>query len=108
MNEAIADDPCAIYCTRCEPLNVERKRSTSSRAATALVCETVLPRELGAHLRGALAEDSGAFARTEARIEEHRDLLDRLRAYYESFYTRPFNGVRALSDAARGSPPARG
>lgn len=64
-----------------------------------LVCETVLPRELGAHLRGVLAAgavDSDAFARAEARIEEHRDLLDRLRAYYESFYTRPFSEVRAI------------
>jgi glycosyltransferase involved in cell wall biosynthesis len=66
-----------------------------------LVCETVLPRALGAHLRGVLAagaEDAEAFARAEARIDEHRDLLDRLRAYYEGFYTRPFSEVRALSD----------
>ena len=67
------------------------------------VFETVLPREVGAHLRGVLAacaENPEAFARTEARIEEHRDLLDRLRAYYESIFTRPFSEVRALSEAA--------
>jgi len=66
-----------------------------------LVCETLLPRALGAHVRGVLAKCAGdpeAFARAEARIEEHRDLLDRLCAYYESFYTRPFSEVRALSD----------
>ena len=71
-----------------------------------LVCETVLPRAVGAHFRGALsagAEDAEAFARAEARIEEHRVLLDRLRAYYESFYSRSFNEVRALSAAASGA-----
>jgi glycosyltransferase involved in cell wall biosynthesis len=68
-----------------------------------LVCETVLPRGFGDQLGGVLAACAGdpeAFARAKARIEAHKDLLDRLRAYYESFYTRPFSEVRALSEVA--------